>query len=115
MASSVLTVSTRGAVSFRSLLGEAPEDGGDHFVMILEGVIVVPRWSVTSSSVVVVVVLLFALEFLSQAKADLHLVLAVLVEGAWAFEDLLVLLVVVAFGMGLINGAMMCSGRRRRY
>ena len=36
--------------------GEAPEDGGNHFVMILEGVVVVPRWSVASGSVVVVVV-----------------------------------------------------------
>ena len=53
--------------------------------MILEGVIVVPRWSATSGSVVVVVVLLFGLELLSQAKAVLHLVLAILVEGAHAF------------------------------
>ena len=36
--------------------GEALEDGGNHFVMILEGVVVVPRWSVASGSVVVVVV-----------------------------------------------------------
>ena len=51
--------------------------------MILEGVIVVARWSATSGSIVIVVVLLFGLEFLSQAKAVLHLVLVVLVEGAW--------------------------------
>ena len=44
---------------------EAPEDGGDHFVVILEGVVVVPRWSVASGSVVVVVVRLFGLELLS--------------------------------------------------
>ena len=25
--------------------GEAPKDSGDYFVVILEGVIVVPRWS----------------------------------------------------------------------
>ena len=62
--------------------GEAPEDSGDHFVVILEGVIIVPRWSATSGSVVVVVVLLFGLELLSQAKAVLHLVLVVLVERA---------------------------------
>ena len=44
---------------------EAPEDSGDHFVMILEGVVVVPRWSATSGSIVIVVVLLFGLELLS--------------------------------------------------
>ena len=44
------------------------------------------------------------MELLSQAKAVLHLVLAVFVEGAWAFEDLLVLLVVVALGTRFING-----------
>ena len=71
--------------------------------MILEGVVVVPRWSATSSSVVVVVILLFGLELLSQAKAVLHLVPAVLVEGAWAFEDHLVLLVIVALGVRFIN------------
>jgi len=58
--------------------------------MILEGVVVVPRWSATSGSVIIVVILLFGLELLSQAKAVLHLVLAILVEGAWAFEDFLV-------------------------
>ena len=45
--------------------GEAPEDSGDHFVMILEGVVVVPKWSATSDSVVAVVFLLFGLELLS--------------------------------------------------
>ena len=50
--------------------GEALEDGGDHFVMILEGVVVVPRWSAASGSVVVVVVQLFSLELLSQAVAE---------------------------------------------
>ena len=54
-------------------------------------------------SVVVVVVWLFSLELLSQAKAVLHLMLGVLVEGAWAFEDLLVLFVVVAFGARFVN------------
>ena len=62
--------------------GEAPEDGGDHFVMILEGIVVAPRWSVASGSIVVVVVWLLSLELLSQAEAVLHLVLAVLMEGA---------------------------------
>ena len=70
-----------GELSISSALsgGEAPKDSGDHFVVILEGV-VVPRWSVTSGSVVIVVVL-FGLELLSQAKVVLLLVLAVLVEG----------------------------------
>ena len=53
--------------------GEAPEDSGDYFVMILEGVIFVPRWSVTSGSIIVVIILVFGLELLSQAKAVLHL------------------------------------------
>ena len=69
--------------------------------MILEGVVVVPRWSATSGSVVV---LLLSLELLSQAKAVLHLVLAVLVEGAWAFEDFLVLLIIVMLGARFVNG-----------
>ena len=69
--------------------------------MILEGIIVVPRWLETSGFVIVV--LLFGLELLIQAKAVLHLVLAVLVEGARNFEDLLVLLVVVAFGVRFVN------------
>ena len=47
---------------------EAHEDGGDHFVVILEGVVVVvPRWSLASCSVIVVVIRIFSLEFLSQA------------------------------------------------
>ena len=84
--------------------GEAPEDSGYHFVVILEGIIVVPRWSATSSSIIIVVVLLFGLELLSQAKAVLHLVLAILAEGAWALEDFLVLLVIVMFGARFVNG-----------
>ena len=72
--------------------------------MILEVIVVVPRWSATSGSIVVVVILLFGLELLSQAKAVLHLVLAILMEGARAFEDLLVLLVVVALGTRFVNG-----------
>ena len=97
---------TGGEFSISSILdgGEAPEDSGDHLVMILEGIVVVPRWSATSSSIIVVVVLLFGLELLSQAKAVLHLVLAVLMERARAFEDLLVLLIVVVLGMRFING-----------
>ena len=73
--------------------------------MILEGIVVVPRWLAASGSVVVVVVQLFSLELLSQAKAVLHLVLAILVERTWAFEDLLVLLIIVALGMRFVNGS----------
>ena len=36
--------------------GKAPEDGGDHFIMILEGVVVAPSWSVSSGSIVVVII-----------------------------------------------------------
>ena len=95
---------TGGELLITSALGGggAPEDGGDHFVMILEGVVVVPRWSATSGSIVVV--LLLSLELLSQAKAVLHLVLAVLCGGGMAFEDLLVLLIIVALGVRFING-----------
>ena len=84
--------------------GEALEDGGDHLVVVLESIVIVPRWSVASGSVVGVVIQLFVLELLSQAKAVLHLVLAVLVERARALEDLLVLLVIVALGARFING-----------
>ena len=50
--------STGGEFLFSYALGggKAPEDAGDHFVMILEGIVVAPRWSAFSSSVVVVVV-----------------------------------------------------------
>ena len=78
--------------------------------MILEGIIVVPRWLETSGFVIVV--LLFGLELLIQAKAVLHLVLAILVERTWAFEDLLVLLIIVALGARFINGGKMWSGQR---
>ena len=96
-----------GELPFSSAFGggEAPEDGGDHLVVVLEGIIIAPWWSTISGSTIVVVVLLFILEFLSQAKVVLHLVLAVLVERTWAFEDLLVLLVVVVLGAGLIDGS----------
>ena len=83
--------------------GEAPEDGGDHLIVILEDIVVAPRWSVASGSVVVVVVRLFGLELLSQAEAVLHLMLGIFMERAWAFEDLLVLLIVVALGAMFIN------------
>ena len=95
--------------------GETPKDDGDHLVVILEGIVVVPRWSATSGFIIVVVVLLFGLELLSQTKAVLHLVLAILVEGAWAFEDLLVLLIVVALGTRFVYAATMWFGRRWRY
>ena len=72
--------------------------------MILECVVVVLGWSAAFGSTVVVIVFLFVLEFLSQAKAVLHLVLSVLMEGAWSFEDLLVLLIVVMLGARFMNG-----------
>ena len=105
-----------GELSISSTLGsgKAPEDSGDHFVVILESV-VVPRLSTASCFIVVVVVWIFGLELLSQAKAVLHLVLAILVEGAWAFEDLLILLIVVTLARGLSMAATVWSGRRRRY
>ena len=72
--------------------------------MILEGIVITPRWSAASSSVVGAVVQLLVLELLSQAKTVLHLMLDVLVEKARDIEDLLVLLVVVALGARFING-----------
>ena len=73
---------TGGDLPFSSVLGggEAPEDGGDHLVVILEGIVIAPRWSAASDAVIVVVVWLFGLEFLSQTEAILHLMLGVLVE-----------------------------------
>ena len=71
--------------------------------MILEGIVVVPRLSVTSGSVIDVVVILFGLKLLSQAKAVLHIVFAILMEGAWAFKDFLVLLVIVMLGARFVN------------
>ena len=49
---------TGGELSIPSALGgsEAPEDSGDHLVMIREGIVVAPRWSVASGFIVVVVV-----------------------------------------------------------
>ena len=85
--------------------GKAPKDGGNHLVMVLEGIIVAPRWSATSSSIIGVVVQLLVLELLSQAKAVLHLVLGVLLERTRAVEDLLLLLVVVALGVRFIDGS----------
>ena len=63
--------------------GVAPKDGGDHLVMILEGIVVASRWPAASGSIVVVFVRLFGLELLSQAEAVLHLMLGIFVEGAW--------------------------------
>ena len=47
-----------GELSFSSALsgGEASEDGGNHLVVVLEGVAIAPRWSVTSDSIIGVVV-----------------------------------------------------------
>ena len=47
-----------GKLLFSSALsgGKAPEDGGDHFAMILEGAVIAPRWSAASVPAVCVVV-----------------------------------------------------------
>ena len=84
--------------------GEAPEDGGDVLVVVLEGIVIAPRWLATSGSVVGVVVQPFVLELLSQTEAVLHLMFGVLVERAWAIKDLPVLLIVVALGPRFIDG-----------
>ena len=49
---------TGGELPISSALGggEALEDSGDHFVVILEGVVVASRWSAAFGSVVIVVV-----------------------------------------------------------
>ena len=57
-----------------------------------------------SDSVIVVVVQLFSLELLSQAEVVRHLMLAIFVERARAFENLLVLIIVVALSARFING-----------
>ena len=96
-----------GELPFSSTLGggKAPEDVGDHLVMVLESIVVTPRWSAVSGSVVSVVFQFFVLKFLSQAEAVLHLMFGVLVKRAQAIEDLLVLLVVVALGARLTDGS----------
>ena len=47
-----------GELPFSSALGggEAPEDGGDHLVVVLEGIVIAPRWSAASGSVIGIVV-----------------------------------------------------------
>lgn len=94
-------------MSFRSVFifsgGETFEDGGDHLIMVLEGVVVVPRWSASTVAIVFGVILLIILEFLGQPHAVLHLVFGALVERAWSFKDFLVLLIVVALGAGLVD------------
>ena len=56
-----------GELSFTSTLGggEALKDGGNHLVVILEGIIVAPRWSSASGSIIGVIIRLFVLELLS--------------------------------------------------
>ena len=70
--------------------------------MVLEGIIIIPRW-LASSVPTIVVIVLFVLELLSQTKAVFHLVFSVLMQGAWAIEDLLVLLIIVTLGTWLID------------
>ena len=71
--------------------------------MVLEGIVIAPRWSATSIPAISVVVQLFVLELLGQAKAAFHLMLCVLVERARTVEDLLILLIVVPLGTRLID------------
>ena len=85
--------------------GEAPEDGGNHLVVVLEGIVIAPRWSAAFVPTVGVVVQLFVLELLGQTEVVFHLVFSILVQGARAVEDLLVLLVVVTLGARLIDGS----------
>ena len=73
--------------------------------MIMKSIAIAPRWSAASVPAVGVVVELFVLEFLGQAEAIFHLVFGVLVEGARAVEDLLVLLVVIVLGAWLVDGS----------
>ena len=72
--------------------------------MVLEGIVVAPRWLAASGSIVGVVFQLFVLKLLSQAKAVLHLEFGILVKRARAVEDLLVLFIIVTLGVRLTNG-----------
>ena len=47
-----------GELPFSSTLsgGEDPKDGGDRLIVVQKGIVVAPRWSATSSSIVGVVV-----------------------------------------------------------
>ena len=72
--------------------------------MILEGIVIAPRWSAASVPVGVVIQLL-VLELLGQAKAVFHLMFCVLAERARTVEDLLILLVVVLLGARLIDSS----------
>jgi len=83
--------------------------------MILEGVVIAPRWSAAFGSFVGVVVQLLVLELFSQAEAVLHLVPSILVERARAIEDLLVLLIIVALGTRLTDGEMMWSSWQQQF
>ena len=71
--------------------------------MVLEGIVIAPRWSAASGSVVGVIVRLFVRELLSQAEAVVHLMLGILVERAWAVKDLLVLFVIVVLSARLTD------------
>ena len=83
--------------------GEAPEDGGDHLIVVLKGVVVVPRRSTTSGSIVGIIIEPLVLELLGQTNAVLYLMFGVPVKRAWAVEDLLVLFIVVALGARLTD------------
>ena len=72
--------------------------------MVLEGIVIAPRWSAASSSIVGVIIEPLVLELPGQTNAVLHLVFGVLVKRAQAIKDLLVLLVIVTLGARLTNG-----------
>ena len=72
--------------------------------MVLEGIVIAPRWLAAFGSVVGVVIQLFVLELLSQTEAVLHLVFGILMKRARAIEDLLVLFVIVVLGTRLTDG-----------
>ena len=55
----------RASILFYFWWCEAPKDGGNHLVVVLEGIVVTPRWSTVFGSIVGVVFRLFVLKFLS--------------------------------------------------
>jgi hypothetical protein len=83
--------------------GDPSEDGGYHLIVVLEGGVVVFRWSVLLVLIIVAVILLLVLEFLGEAVAVLHLVLGIFVERTGSIQDLLVLLVVAPLGVGFTD------------
>ena len=75
-------IGQRASILFCSRWREASEDGGDHLVMFLESIVIAPRWSAASGSIVGVVVQLFVLELLGQAEVVFYIMFGILVKGA---------------------------------